>query len=240
MLVFDIVKKVKEDEIRRQAAAVQKANIDSFRQASKGMGAFDLSVSQPEEGYVRVQFVGQVPSVASVLMTRFTNMLTGFAIGSMSYSDQGLGQNEGVGSSLLKTSVITVGSSVVSATMGSLVYDTYFGTEVGDVRVNIPVKKKNESASDFKKRVDAWKKEFDKAEEIERELPPALRQFVESFYKKIVDALNVNSAMMLLEGGVTAYHGYKRSGSIMTAIGWALFGNVGVAISQGFAKKEKK
>lgn len=240
MLVFDIVKKVKEDEIRRQAAAVQKANIDSFRQASKGMGAFDLSVSQPEEGYARVQFIGQVPSVASVLMTRFTNMLTGFAIGSMSYSDQGLGQNEGVGSSLLKTSVITVGSSVVSTTMGSLVYDTYFGTEVGDIKVNIPVRKKNESASDFKKRVDVWKKQFDDQKDAKDDLPPFLKEMIDQFYKKIVDALNVHTAMMVVEGGITAYHGYKRSGSIMTAIGWGLFGNVGVAISQGFAKKEKK
>ncbi len=35
--------------------------------------------------------------------------------------------------------------------------------------------------------------------------------------------------------GLNAYHGYKRhDGSILSALGWGLFGNVGMAIEQGF------
>jgi len=238
MLVFDIVKKVKEDEIKRQAAAVQKANIESFKKAGKGLGSFDLSATKSKEGWVLVKLVGQVPSVESILMTRFTNMLAGFAIGKLAYSDSS-NPDEGVQSSLLKTSMITIGSGVISLTMGNLVYDTYYGNDVGDIQVNIPVIKKNESASDFRKRVEKWKDTFDEEDRTD-DLPPFLKQMIENFYRRIIDAINVNTAMSIMEGGITAYHGYKRSGSIWTAIGWALFGNVGVAVSQGYAKKEKK
>lgn len=52
------------------------------------------------------------------------------------------------------------------------------------------------------------------------------------------------SAVSMLAGGAAAYHGYKRTGSIGWAVGWALLGSlvpivtIPVALAQGFGKKK--
>lgn len=234
MLAFQIVNDIAKKEKQKQDM-INAAN-SSIRKNPEGpttlpaMGAFEVSIAKPQNGLTKIEITGNVSSPASTLLRRATSIGLGYGIGRMAYNGQTVSADEGAESSWLETSGIVVLSAIGSVLSEQYIFTNIAGNPIEPTTIVIPAKEPGETMQQYQERLDRW--------DIEDNLPEASKAKAKKLFENIKQVVVVDRGLAFAEAFATFYHGYKRHDSILMGLGWALTGNLGLALAQGYAKKQ--
>jgi len=222
---------------------VKKQRLKSVKaQKNSSFGSFQINIDDEDEkvfqgkntkdGYVNVSIAGTLPSSRSVIARKLSNSPIGYSLGSIAFLGSETPKDQGEDISEIKSFAILSGSALLGHLLGYYVFDDLLGIDVGKINVAIPYFADDESLPDLEKRAKKYAVDSISSIATEENI-----QVAQSIWKKAQNASITYATISSVENVLNAIHGYKRhNGSIYWALGWLAFGNLGYAISQGYAK----
>lgn len=229
MLVFNIMKKVIQDDNARkkhQGQIVSRAN-------QKALGGLNIEIEQMQNNFLPVKASGELPSFSSIALRYLTEAGLGFGVGKVMYGDDQIDQGYGAPSTWMQTTSTTLGAGIVSVALDQYFFSKVFGVDIGTITLNLPIQGDAEPQLEYRKRRDEW------VESVKNS--PELIGHLNDISKKALDSLQTELLFASALALAKAYHGYQRHNqSIGMMLGWALFGNIGLAAAQGYAKPLKE
>jgi hypothetical protein len=148
----------------------------------------------------------------------------------MAYSGQTTSADVGTESSWLETAGIVVLSTIGSVLSEQYIFTDIAGNAIEPTTIVIPTKEPGETMQQYQERLNRW--------DFDDNLPEASKERARKLFENVKQVVVVDRGLALAEAFATFYHGYKRHDSILMGIGWALTGNLGLALAQGYAKKQ--
>lgn len=225
MLVFNIMKKVIQDDSARKKATVK----HHITQNGNGLGGLNFEIGEMQNHNLPLTIKGELPSLTSISLRYLADTTLGYMAGKAMYGNEATEQGYGAPSSWLQTSSATVGSGVVALTLDHYLFSKYFGVDIGATVLNLPIRGEDESDDEYRARRDSWVESLKNT--------PDFIQHLDTLSTKATNSLQAEFFFWSALALAKAYHGYQRHNqSIGMMLGWALFGNLGLAVSQGFAK----
>ena len=232
MLVADILSNL----VKRQ----RQKSVEARRNSS--FGSFQINIDDEDEkvfqgkntkdGYVNVSIAGTLPSSKSVIARKLGNNTIGYTVGTIAFLGSETPKDQGEDIGEIKSFAILSGSAFLGHLLGYYVFDDLLGIDVGKINVAIPYFADDESLLDLEKRAKKYAVDSISSIATEENI-----QVAQDIWKKTKNASFTYATISSVENVLNAIHGYRRhNGSIYWALGWLAFGNLGYAISQGYAK----
>ena len=225
MLALDIMSRVLQQDMRKRTSGLPQRQ---QTEAEAAMGSFSIEMGKPANGYLPIKIEGALPSATSSALKQLSSIGLGYTLGNAIYAKGGAAEL-GKKSTILETGIISSTASISSLLLEYYLFSKYFGIQLPQATIEFPVKMPNESEEDYRRRGRSWV-------ELQKKsggLGGSLKELAEGLSGTVKAEALIWTATALASG----YHGYKRhGGSIGMMLGWALFGNTGVALAQGYAK----
>ena len=199
------------------------------KKAQQSLGAFHLDVqpsmseilekaSRGESTPAKVTFSGDVPSASSELAQKITGVGAAYGLSRITLEKQTNPKLGAFGDDIPAVIGISLGSWFASNMLQYYVFDALLGAPIPKTTIDIDV----DSPTDLEKPALLKKADLSQAVTANAAASFAASQFVSSTWG-------------FFEFFANAYHGYQRHDkSLLAGIGWGLFGNIGMAIQQGY------
>jgi len=200
------------------------------KKATQNLGAFNLDVqpsmseildkaSKGETTKATVKFSGDLPSASSELAQNIASVGAAYGLSKVTLEKRTNPKLGAFGNDVPAVIGISLGSWFASNMLQYYVFDPLLGNAIPETTISIDV----DSASDL-----------EKSELLKN--PNLPTEAIANAGIGLVGAELVSSTLNFIEFFANAYHGYQRHDkSLLAGIGWGLFGNVGMALQQGYA-----
>ena len=217
MLAIKILQKlVKSTQAPKKKAdqSLSGFNVD----VQPSMSEILAKAAQNQTTKAKVKFSGDVPSASSELAQNFASVGAAYGLAKITLEKQTNPKLGAFGNDVPAVIGISLGSWFASNMLQYYVFDPLLGTAIPETTIEI----------DVDNPADLEKSQLLKSSGISSDVAANAIQ-------GLIGAELVSSTVDFIEFFANAYHGYQRHDkSLLAGIGWGLFGNIGMAIQQGY------
>lgn len=237
MFVFDIVNKLAKDHQAKKASQAKSLNglhistkpplSELWRGPSEPSGSQEIEVTL--SGYSR--------TVGSEALQKASTLGLGYGLGKAVATPDSTPANFGAENNDL---LLLLWAPFTSFVAGNLIQNYFFdkmlGSELPKTVVNVPISDFSKlSTEGLKKRV------FDTVTDTKDDGSKVIKPGYVEFAINEAKASSFDAVYGPIHALSCAYHGYQRHGEdLLAGLGWMLFGNLGIAAAQGYAKPLRK
>ncbi len=218
MLAIKILQKLIKQSKKQKTTTPSKQNLSGFHvDLQPSMLEIQSKIARGETPNVSVELSGDVPSAASELAQKFTKVGAGYGLSKATLEKRINPELGAPGNDVTAVLGISLGSWIASNFLQYYVFDALLGTNVPKTKINLDV----DEISDLDTQ------NVLKSQATNTVIGNAIASFIGAEF--------VSTAWDSFEFLANTYHGYQRHDkSLLAGIGWGLFGNVGMAIQQGY------
>lgn len=219
MLAIKILQKLIKQSKKQKTTTPSKQNLSGFHvDLQPGMREIQNQIASGQTTNVSVEFSGDVPSAASELAQKFTKVGAGYGLSKITLEKRTNPELGAAGDDVPAVLGISLGSWIASSFLQYYVFDALLGTTVPKTKINIDV----DDISDLD-----TQNVLTSSQATNTVIGNAIASFIGAEF--------VSNTWDSLEFLANTYHGYQRHDkSLLAGIGWGLFGNIGMAIQQGY------
>lgn len=213
-ILKNLVKKAQKPKAKVNNPTLGKFNVD----VNPSMSQIINQVNQGRSTTVSVKFSGDLPSASSELAQNLSSLGVAYGISNLVLEKRTNPKFGSYGEDIPAVLGISLGSWAASNFLQYYVFDSLLGNAIPETSITLDV----DSASDLEKSNLLTN-------------PEISGEIIEKGITGLVGAELVSQVWDFFEFFANAYHGYQRHDkSVLAGIGWGLFGNVGMALQQGY------